>query len=61
MTVEQLCEGLKDVKSWQEATSQQRGAFGLEMADRQYGRSPLTAAWCWFLTGWSAANSQPQT
>jgi hypothetical protein len=61
MTVEEMCEKLKDVKSWQEASSRQRGSFGLEMNGRQYGQGPLIQAWLWFASGWNAAITQPQT
>lgn len=58
MTVEEITDGLKDVQSWQNATSLQRGSFALEMKDRNYGRGPLTAAWLWFLSGWRQAINQ---
>jgi len=58
MTPEEITEGLKGVKSWEDATPLQRGSFALDMKDRQFGHGPLTQAWLWFLSGWRAAINQ---
>jgi hypothetical protein len=51
MKREEIDEILKDCEPWKKAASWQKRAFTERMANRQYGRGPLTAAWWWYIMG----------
>lgn len=54
MTPQEIAAVLKDTVSWHQAEPHCRGAFAVEMRNRQYGHDALTQAWGWFLAGWNA-------
>lgn len=54
MTPTEVASTMTGVKSFQDATPQQRNAFYKEMEIRQYGWDALTQAWAWFLFGWNS-------